>query len=120
MNISQCWQPTDDKYVETAKYIAMCTYHCALDNLQQLVVQWLFELHKLNLSQTAYHAHTHIAKSLQARCNAIWHAVKAYNTARLTIDPPHLTLDWSKTSHYSFLDEFTLLQDTQNNVHDRP
>ncbi|KZT10313.1 uncharacterized protein LAESUDRAFT_755820 [Laetiporus sulphureus 93-53] len=88
MNISQRWQLTDDKYVKTAKYVAMCTYHHALNNLQQLVVQRLFELHKLNLSQTAYRARTHIVKSLQARCKAIRHAVKAYNTAALTIDPP--------------------------------
>jgi len=34
------------------KYIAARKYHQALNALQRLVVQWLFELHKLNLAQT--------------------------------------------------------------------
>lgn len=62
---------------------------------------------------------THIAKSLQRRCKVIQYAVKVYNSAALALDPPRPTVDWSKVSHYSFLDEFVLLQDTKQNVSDR-
>jgi hypothetical protein len=52
LGIANRWQPSDAPYIETAKYISMRKYHRALDNLQRLVVQRLFELHKLNLSQS--------------------------------------------------------------------
>ncbi|KZT12096.1 uncharacterized protein LAESUDRAFT_641586 [Laetiporus sulphureus 93-53] len=120
MGITRRWQPTDREYMETVKYIVERRYHRALEHLQRLVIQRLFELHKLNLAQTAYHARTHIAKSLQTRCKAICNAVKTYNAAALTLDPPRPTLDWSKVSHYSFLDEFALLQDTQNDIRQKP
>lgn len=46
------WQPLDEQYIQTAQYMSTRKYHQALDNLQRLVVLRLFELHKLNLSQT--------------------------------------------------------------------
>lgn len=52
MEITRRWEVTDDKYIEMTKYIAARRYHRALDELQRLVVQRLFELHKLNLAQT--------------------------------------------------------------------
>ena len=59
---------------------------------------------------------THIAKSLQARCKAIKSAVKAYNQAALALSPPRPTIDWSVASHYTFLDDFAFLQDTQDEL----
>jgi len=59
---------------------------------------------------------THIAKSLQTRCKAIQNAVKAYNAAALALDPPRPTLDWSKASHYSFLEDFELLRETRQDI----
>jgi hypothetical protein len=52
MGIAKRWQPSDPEYIETAGYMSKRKYHLALDNLQRLVVLRLFELHKLNLSQT--------------------------------------------------------------------
>jgi len=120
LGIACRWQPTDAEYIAAAKYLSTRKYHLALNNLQRLVIQRLFELHKLNLSQTAYRVRTHLAKSLQARCKAIRNAVQAYNTAASALDPPRPTLDWSKVSHYSFLDEFELLRDTENDVREKP
>ncbi|KAI0798231.1 hypothetical protein C8Q75DRAFT_729359 [Abortiporus biennis] len=59
-------------------------------------MQQLFELHKLNLSQTA---------------------VNTYNTAAAALD--HEKLNWKKAAKYSFLEEFMLLRDTRNDVSDR-
>lgn len=61
---------------------------------------------------------THIAKSLQTRSKAIRNAVKQYNTVAVSINRP--TLDWSKVTHYSFLDEFNLLRDTRHAIDERP
>ena len=46
------WEPNDPDYVNTKAYIATRDYQVALLNLQRLVVQRLFELHKMNLAQT--------------------------------------------------------------------
>ncbi len=59
---------------------------------------------------------THIAKSLQKRCNAICNAVNQYNAARAALTPKRPPLNWEKVPHFSFLEEFTLLQDMQNDI----
>ena len=50
MGISKRWTPDTPEYIETARYIHERQYHQALNRLQHLVVQRLFELHRLNLS----------------------------------------------------------------------
>lgn len=50
MGITTRWTPATPEYMETICYISERQYHQALDNLQRLVTQRLFELHRLNLS----------------------------------------------------------------------
>ena len=52
LEIENRWQPGDILYDNTVKYIATRKYQQALGRLQRLVILRLFELHKLNLSQT--------------------------------------------------------------------
>lgn len=52
IDASQRWTPASPEYIETVKYIAERKYHRSLDKLHKLVIQRLFELHKLNLAQT--------------------------------------------------------------------
>lgn len=128
------------EYQEAVEYTATRDYHRALDKLQKLVLQRLFQLHKLNLNQTGkrfiyiyiilfifnlflmlstssgYKMRTHIAKALQARCKAIQNAVNAYNVAAVKLNPPKPTLDWSRVSHYSFLEEFDLLRGSHQDI----
>ncbi|KAF7966426.1 hypothetical protein HWV62_38406 [Athelia sp. TMB] len=120
MGIETRWQPTDPQYVDTIKYMALRKYHRALDHLQKLVIQRLFELNKLNISGTGYHMRTHIAKSINTRCKAIENAVKKYNAAATAVHPPRATLDWTKASHYAFLEEFELLRDTRQDIRAKP
>ncbi|KAG6876880.1 hypothetical protein C0993_012379 [Termitomyces sp. T159_Od127] len=63
---------------------------------------------------------THIAKSLQTHCQAIHRAVAVYNKAALALNPPKPTLDWSKVSHYTFLEDFALIRDTNHDITDKP
>lgn len=60
---------------------------------------------------------THIANALQRRSQAIRNAVKHYNSAAVGIGRP--TLDWAKVTHYTFLDQFNILQDTRHSVLDK-
>ncbi|KAF9778551.1 hypothetical protein BJ322DRAFT_1014134 [Thelephora terrestris] len=120
MGIAKRWTPDTPEYVETACYIHERRYHQALNHLQRLVVQRLFELHRLNLSGIGYKARTHLAKSLQTRCKTIRSATEAYNRAARALDPPRPPLDWSQVSHYSFLDEFNLLRNTRHDITNAP
>ncbi len=52
LGITRRWLPEDKEYKETQKYIATRRYQKALGRLQELVIQRLFELQKLNISQT--------------------------------------------------------------------
>ncbi|KAG1873164.1 hypothetical protein F4604DRAFT_1880999 [Suillus subluteus] len=98
MGITNWWQPSSPEYQAMMKYMSNHQYQCALDNLQHLVVQRLFELQRLNISQTgtSYKMRTHISKSLQTRCHAIQNAVKTYNAAAAALSPPRSQLDWLK------------------------
>lgn len=59
----------------------------------------------------------HISNALQQRSKAIQNAVKTYNNAAAAIGRP--TLDWTKVTHYTFLDQFNILQDTRHSVLDK-
>ncbi|KAF9496265.1 hypothetical protein BDN71DRAFT_1505959 [Pleurotus eryngii] len=111
-----CWQPSHPQYLETLKYMSLRHYHQALNKLQKLVVQQLFELHKMNLSASDYRVCTHIAKALQQRCKAIQSALSEYNKAAAALNPLQPKLDWNEVSHYSFLEEFTLLCETHQDI----
>jgi hypothetical protein len=67
-----------------------------------------------------YKARTHLAKSLQTRCKTIRSATDAYNRAARALDPPREPLDWTQVSRYSFLEEFSLLRNTQRDVSKAP
>lgn len=47
--IREPWTEDTPQYQDTVKYIRQRQYHRALDKLEQLVVQWLFELSKANV-----------------------------------------------------------------------
>ncbi|KAJ3926014.1 MAG: hypothetical protein NXY57DRAFT_1051549 [Lentinula lateritia] len=120
MGISRRWEVADREYIEGLELISTRKYRQALEHLHKLVVQRLFKLHKMNLSNTGYKMRTHISHALQRRSNTIRTAVKAYNTAALALNPPRDTLDWSKVSHYAFLDQFNILSDTRHSVFEQP
>jgi hypothetical protein len=52
LGIEKRWSFESAEYQGTMCYMTMRQYHCAADKCQKLVVQRLFELHKLNLNHT--------------------------------------------------------------------
>ncbi|KAF8586198.1 hypothetical protein K439DRAFT_1236274, partial [Ramaria rubella] len=84
-------------------------YQCAVDKLEGLVVQRLFELTKANISQMGYKQRTHISKALKSQSKAIQRALSAYNTVALTLDPPWPKLTWAEIVEYTTIAEFELL-----------
>jgi hypothetical protein len=49
LSVVTCWGP---EWEETGRLVSMCRYQRALDNLEGLVVARIFELSKMNRSQT--------------------------------------------------------------------
>ncbi|KAJ7208898.1 hypothetical protein GGX14DRAFT_338005, partial [Mycena pura] len=87
-------------------------YQLALNELELLVVQRIFELTKMNQSQTG--------AALQARSKAVKNAVDAYNSAAGLLDPPMRQLTWEQVVEYAFLADFDILRDTSAEVQSRP
>ncbi|KAF9493068.1 hypothetical protein BDN71DRAFT_1483619 [Pleurotus eryngii] len=116
----KCWHINHLKYHETLKYVSQCQYHHAIDKLHKLVVQQLFELHKMNLSATGYCMRSHIAKALQKQCKAIQKVLQDYNKAASTLTPPCPPLEWNKVLHYRFLNKFMLLCENCEDILSKP
>ncbi|KAF8340071.1 hypothetical protein F5887DRAFT_823052, partial [Amanita rubescens] len=79
----------------------------AVDKLESLVVAQLFELSKMNMSQTS-------------RSKAIKAALEKYNTAAAARTPLAPQLTWDDIVDYAFLADFDLLCDTRDDVHQKP
>jgi hypothetical protein len=52
LNVKERWEPSSPEYQEIKKEVSYRVYRRALDELEWLVVQRLFELTKLNMSGT--------------------------------------------------------------------
>lgn len=118
----------------------MRKYQRALDVLEGLIVSRMFELTKMNRSQTGklfyevffftskkltffisgYAMRKHIGKALQARSSAIRTALDRYNTAAQALSPPRRMLHWKEVVEYAFLADFDLLRDARQDISQRP
>ncbi|KAF8222408.1 hypothetical protein L208DRAFT_1048587, partial [Tricholoma matsutake] len=85
-------------------------YQQCLDELEGLIVSRMFELTKMNMSQTA----------LWVCSQAICRALDQYNAAASTLSPPCPNLSWNDVVKYTFLADFDLLCDLHQDVRDRP
>ncbi|KAI5986451.1 hypothetical protein EDC04DRAFT_2873538 [Pisolithus marmoratus] len=93
LDISLHWILEDKEWQNAGHLVANREYRHALDNLESLVVAWLFELTKMNRAGTGYKLWKHIAKALQTRSAAI------------------KMLQWEQVVEYAFLADFDLLWD---------
>ena len=64
LGVKEHWTPEDPCYVDALKYINNQTFICAVEHLEELVVQRLFELSKANLAATGMYSHFVAAKAL--------------------------------------------------------
>ncbi|KAJ7170394.1 hypothetical protein C8R43DRAFT_1120826 [Mycena crocata] len=120
LNITERWTTASPKWVATVKAIRSRKYQLALDGLELLIVERIFELTKMNQSQTGYKMRKHIAKALQARSKAVKNAIDTYNAAAMVMSPPMPELTWEQVVEYAFLADFDILRDTREEVRSRP
>ena len=127
--LQEPWAVESLQYKDTIKYIHQHQYHWALDKLEQLVVQQLFELSKVNvlgmgkLQPITYMTYSNIeyyllgykvreliSCALKTQGKAICTALNKYNNIALKMDLPAPILQWRHLMEYSFISEFELLK----------
>jgi hypothetical protein len=111
-------------------------YQRALDHLEKLVVEHMFELTKCHMSGVGrscllritpqahsfpgYKLRKHIAKALQVRSKAIKAAFAKYNDTVEAMEPPMPTLDWEDVVECTFLADFYLLCEAREDIRQEP
>ncbi|KIJ27126.1 hypothetical protein M422DRAFT_215978 [Sphaerobolus stellatus SS14] len=120
LEITARWGAQHPKRLAVVEWMTKREYHAALDNLERLVVQRLFELTKLNMSSTGYGLRTHISESLRRRSDAIRTAIVRYNKQAALVTPPRESIEWLTVVQYSFLAEFDLLCFSHNDIQQKP
>ncbi|KAJ7880232.1 hypothetical protein B0H14DRAFT_3082710 [Mycena olivaceomarginata] len=116
LGISDHWTSESLQWTATVEQVKQKKYQKALDAVELLVVEHIFELTKINQSQTGYKLWRHIAKALQARLKAVRNAIDQYNAAAIALDPPLASLTWEQVVEYTFLADFDILRDTRADV----
>ncbi|KAJ7640901.1 hypothetical protein DFH06DRAFT_1137727, partial [Mycena polygramma] len=114
------WVPGDEKWAEVEEMVRKRNYQRALDHLEKLIIQRMFELAKCNMSGTGYKLRKHIAKALQARSKALKNALSRYNFEARAISPPKPTLSWEDVVEYAFLADFDLLREGRRDIREEP
>lgn len=132
------WDPSSAEWTAAGEKVRLRKYRRALDILEGLVVARIFELSKMNLSETGmlsvtlrltilitgellgYKLRVHIANALKARSHSIKKALDNYNSAAATLKPRAPQLTWEDVVDYAFLADFDLLRDARQDVRDKP
>ncbi|KAF8167514.1 hypothetical protein B0H34DRAFT_669941 [Crassisporium funariophilum] len=112
------WLPNSNVYKATQKLLVKQLYRQAVDNLERLVVQQLFELTKLGMNGVAqgYKLREKISKALRTQLGAIKTALKQYNDAAGLPNLPRDPLTWSTVLKAATVADFDLLCDTRTNI----
>ncbi|KAF8217912.1 hypothetical protein K438DRAFT_1901011 [Mycena galopus ATCC 62051] len=120
LGITRRWVAGDEEWVATAMMVSKRRYQRALDALEGLVVARMFELSKVNMSDTGYKLWKHIAKALQARSKGVKSALERYNEAAAAMSPPRNELSWEQIVDYAFLADFDLLREGREDIWSEP
>ncbi|KAG1833668.1 hypothetical protein DFJ58DRAFT_735997 [Suillus subalutaceus] len=100
--ITEQWLPHDSKYVQAAQYSQERQFIRSVEELEGLVVRYLFELLKANLAGTG--------RLQDAK----------YNKLAPLQNPPHPVLNYSEIVGYASLGEFSLLKHSRHNILTKP
>ncbi|KAJ7284754.1 hypothetical protein C8J57DRAFT_1432084 [Mycena rebaudengoi] len=110
LSIENRWTCSNPLWLEAETLVNRQKYHKCVNKLEELVLKRMFELMKMNMSQTGYKMRKRISKALQTQSKAIRTALKNYNNAASALDPPARTLEWDEVVDYTFLADFDLLR----------
>ncbi|KAK6975041.1 hypothetical protein R3P38DRAFT_3335209 [Favolaschia claudopus] len=111
LDIQERWERDSAEWQEAAGLVATRRYRNAVDKLERLVLQRIFEFAKVGQPGLAYKIRSHIANALRVRSRAIRTALDKYNIAASTLIPPGRQLEWKDVIDYAFLAEFDIIRD---------
>ncbi|KAG1779310.1 hypothetical protein EV702DRAFT_966110, partial [Suillus placidus] len=122
LGIKDWWTDNQPDYCDALEYMKMHKFQCALDKLQQLVVQQLFELSKPNMSGTGYKLRQQIGRAIKTQSKAIHTTLEQYNDLATAMTPPAPHLEWTNILDYMFVSDFELLKHkhSQQDITDAP
>ncbi|TFY51701.1 hypothetical protein EVJ58_g10428, partial [Rhodofomes roseus] len=120
LELEHRWVTGSPEYAQAEEDLAMRNYHLAVDNLERLIVQRLFELTKLGMSGVGYKLREKISKGLKARAEAIKKALTRYNKHAAALVPPRPSLSWDEVLEMVSLAEFDLLRDARTDIRKEP
>ncbi|KIK22961.1 hypothetical protein PISMIDRAFT_55136, partial [Pisolithus microcarpus 441] len=109
LGVMKHWVPEDEEWQTTGHLVANHKYQHCLNQLESLVIAWIFELSKMNQLGTGYKLCKHIAKALKARSAAICTVLDWFNTTARACSPLHPQLTFKEVVEYTFLANFDLL-----------
>ena len=129
------WKPGLKDYDDAFSELTHRQYHLALDNLERLVVQRLFELTKLRMSGlgsfpafvlvgllrqcwSGYKLREKIGKALKTRVDAIRTVLNEYNCCASKLRCP--ALSWNEVMDMITLAKFDLLRETREDIRQFP
>ncbi|KAF8874791.1 hypothetical protein BD779DRAFT_1421837, partial [Infundibulicybe gibba] len=114
------WTPDSKDYNDALCMMSEWKYRRALDNLERLVVQRLFELTKLGMNGVGYKLREKISKALKTRADAIRNALTEYNEAASQLSPPREQLTWLKVINAVSLADLDILRDARTDIRTLP
>lgn len=110
LEIDTRWTISSPEYQAGLVQMAERDWQQALDRLELLMVQRMFELAKSHVFGTGYKLREAIGKGLKSRSQAIRTAVARYNALALALDPPAATVNFATLMEWTELQEFDLLR----------
>ncbi|KIK12282.1 hypothetical protein PISMIDRAFT_18846 [Pisolithus microcarpus 441] len=119
-NIIDRWTPLHHEYINAREYTKHRVFIHAVEELEGLVVQQMFELSKVNLAKMGYKMRKHISKAISRRSAAICTALEQYNKLAPRQRPLCPKLDYAEVIGYSLLGEFSLLKHSCYEVLEKP
>ncbi|KAJ7174442.1 hypothetical protein C8R46DRAFT_892382, partial [Mycena filopes] len=120
LEVDERWTTARPEWIAAAKALKEKKFRDALDSLEVLIVQRIFELTKVNQSETGYKMRRHISQALQSRSEAVKNALHRYNVAALALDPAPPQLSWDDVVEYVFLADFEFLRVTDGELNNKP
>ncbi len=137
LGIEERWLPGSPEYAQGIEELGCRKYRLALDHLERLVIQRMFELTKLGMSGIGtsacfagdaalmivcigYKLREKIGKALRTRAEAIRNALAEYNRCAAALKPPRVQLGWNDIMEMASLAEFDLLRDAREDVREYP
>ncbi|CUA68891.1 hypothetical protein RSOLAG22IIIB_08135 [Rhizoctonia solani] len=114
--IEHRWTSTSAEWVEAEQLEHNQRFQRVVDELEQLVVQRLFELSRAGLARTGYKLRMHINKSIARRSSALKTALDRYNEVASQLVPPSPTISWKQIKDARILEDFDLIRGSRSNI----